>query len=89
MAGGLRGDGGGAGGSFPRLRLRQPRHHPVRQVQRPPQGVIPKRTNRPGISSTDRGFPRGRFRGRGGGGFGSARSRFYSGFSRPRGRGYR
>ncbi|XP_027563230.1 polyadenylate-binding protein 2-like, partial [Neopelma chrysocephalum] len=47
--------------------------------------VIPKRTNRPGISSTDRGFPRGRFRGRGGG-FGSARSRFYSGFQRPRGR---
>ncbi|XP_068854678.1 polyadenylate-binding protein 2 [Aphelocoma coerulescens] len=44
--------------------------------------VIPKRTNRPGISSTDRGFPRGRFRGRAGP-FGSARSRFYSGYSRP------
>uniref|UniRef100_A0A8C3NED1 Uncharacterized protein n=1 Tax=Geospiza parvula TaxID=87175 RepID=A0A8C3NED1_GEOPR len=50
--------------------------------------VIPKRTNRPGISSTDRGFPRGRFRGRGGG-YGSARSRFYSGYARPRARGYR
>ncbi|XP_014749460.1 PREDICTED: polyadenylate-binding protein 2-like, partial [Sturnus vulgaris] len=50
--------------------------------------VIPKRTNRPGISSTDRGFPRGRFRGRGGG-YGSARSRFYSGYTRPRARGYR
>ncbi|KAM7001088.1 LOW QUALITY PROTEIN: uncharacterized protein RBU47_011577 [Passerculus sandwichensis] len=47
--------------------------------------VIPKRTNRPGISSTDRGFPRGRFRGRGGG-YGSARSRFYSGYARPRAR---
>ncbi|KAK2513454.1 hypothetical protein Q9966_016114 [Columba livia] len=111
---------------FPRLRLRQPRHHPVRQVQRAPQRVgddvsgdgqrfayiefsdkesvrtsmaldeslfrgrqikvIPKRTNRPGISSTDRGFPRGRFRGRGGAH--GARSRFYAGY-RPRGRGYR
>ncbi|XP_064900427.1 polyadenylate-binding protein 2 [Columba livia] len=48
--------------------------------------VIPKRTNRPGISSTDRGFPRGRFRGRGGAH--GARSRFYAGY-RPRGRGYR
>ncbi|NXN99349.1 PABP2 protein, partial [Rhinopomastus cyanomelas] len=28
--------------------------------------VIPKRTNRPGISTTDRGFPRSRYRGRGG-----------------------
>ncbi|XP_071657508.1 polyadenylate-binding protein 2 isoform X2 [Patagioenas fasciata] len=48
--------------------------------------VIPKRTNRPGISSTDRGFPRGRFRARGGAH--GARSRFYAGY-RPRGRGYR
>uniref|UniRef100_K7FZ34 Poly(A) binding protein nuclear 1 n=1 Tax=Pelodiscus sinensis TaxID=13735 RepID=K7FZ34_PELSI len=29
--------------------------------------VIPKRTNRPGISTTDRGFPRARYRGRGSG----------------------
>uniref|UniRef100_A0A8B9UKG6 RRM domain-containing protein n=1 Tax=Anas zonorhyncha TaxID=75864 RepID=A0A8B9UKG6_9AVES len=50
--------------------------------------VIPKRTNRPGISSTDRGFPRARYRGRGGG-FSSARARFYSAYSRPRGRAYR
>ena len=26
--------------------------------------VVPKRTNQPGISTTDRGFPRGRGRGR-------------------------
>ncbi|XP_069735308.1 polyadenylate-binding protein 2 isoform X2 [Phaenicophaeus curvirostris] len=50
--------------------------------------VIPKRTNRPGISTTDRGFPRGRFRGRGGG-FSASRARFYSGYTRPRGRPYR
>ncbi|NXI65475.1 PABP2 protein, partial [Anseranas semipalmata] len=51
--------------------------------------VIPKRTNRPGISSPDRGFPRSRYRGRAGAAFGSARARFYSGYSRPRGRAYR
>eukprot|EP00076_Gallus_gallus_P036776 XP_025002314.1 polyadenylate-binding protein 2 isoform X2 [Gallus gallus] len=52
--------------------------------------VIPKRTNRPGISTTDRGFPRARYRGRGGGGgYGATRARFYSGYSRPRGRAYR
>ncbi|KAH0626186.1 hypothetical protein JD844_001010 [Phrynosoma platyrhinos] len=52
--------------------------------------VIPKRTNRPGISTTDRGFPRTRFRGRGSG-YSSSRARFYSGFSSrpPRGRAYR
>ncbi|KAM9120947.1 polyadenylate-binding protein 2-like [Pangshura tecta] len=51
--------------------------------------VIPKRTNRPGISTTDRGFPRARYRGRGSG-YTSSRARFYSGFSsRPRGRSYR
>ncbi|XP_025924275.1 polyadenylate-binding protein 2 [Apteryx rowi] len=50
--------------------------------------VIPKRTNRPGISTTDRGFPRARYRGRGGG-YSAARARFYSGYSRPRGRAYR
>uniref|UniRef100_A0A8V5GDC2 Uncharacterized protein n=2 Tax=Melopsittacus undulatus TaxID=13146 RepID=A0A8V5GDC2_MELUD len=49
--------------------------------------VIPKRTNRPGISTTDRGFPRSRFRGRGG--FSSSRARFYSGYSRARARAYR
>uniref|UniRef100_A0A8B9F9J6 RRM domain-containing protein n=1 Tax=Amazona collaria TaxID=241587 RepID=A0A8B9F9J6_9PSIT len=49
--------------------------------------VIPKRTNRPGISTTDRGFPRSRFRGRGG--FSASRARFYSGYSRARGRAYR
>uniref|UniRef100_A0A8C5PJ05 RRM domain-containing protein n=1 Tax=Leptobrachium leishanense TaxID=445787 RepID=A0A8C5PJ05_9ANUR len=50
--------------------------------------VVPKRTNRPGISSTDRGYPRARFRARASS-F-SSRSRFYSGFTaRPRGRVYR
>ncbi|XP_029436519.1 polyadenylate-binding protein 2-B isoform X4 [Rhinatrema bivittatum] len=50
--------------------------------------VVPKRTNRPGISSTDRGFPRARYRARSSSY--SSRSRFYSGFSaRPRGRIYR
>ncbi|XP_054607274.1 polyadenylate-binding protein 2 isoform X3 [Nothobranchius furzeri] len=45
-----------------------------------------KRTNRPGISTTDRGFPRGRFRSRGGN-F-SSRARYYSGYTPPpRGRG--
>ncbi|XP_005803707.1 polyadenylate-binding protein 2 isoform X1 [Xiphophorus maculatus] len=46
-----------------------------------------KRTNRPGISTTDRGFPRGRFRSRGGGGSFSSRARYYSGYTPPRGRG--
>lgn len=51
--------------------------------------VIPKRTNRPGISTTDRGFPRARYRARTTN-YNSSRSRFYSGFnSRPRGRIYR
>ena len=51
--------------------------------------VIPKRTNRPGISTTDRGFPRTRYRARTTN-YNSTRSRFYSGFnSRPRGRVYR
>ncbi|XP_077170172.1 polyadenylate-binding protein 2 isoform X2 [Paroedura picta] len=52
--------------------------------------VTPKRTNRPGISTTDRGFPRTRYRGRGSG-YSSSRARFYSGFSSrpPRGRAYR
>ncbi|EPY87633.1 BCL2-like 2 isoform 5 [Camelus ferus] len=50
--------------------------------------VIPKRTNRPGISTTDRGFPRARYRARTTN-YNSSRSRFYSGFnSRPRGRVY-
>ncbi|MEE6527297.1 hypothetical protein FKM82_028581, partial [Ascaphus truei] len=50
--------------------------------------VVPKRTNRPGISTTDRGFPRARYRARTSSY--SSRSRFYSGFSaRPRGRVYR
>ncbi|XP_075425187.1 polyadenylate-binding protein 2 [Ascaphus truei] len=50
--------------------------------------VVPKRTNRPGISTTDRGFPRARYRARASSY--SSRSRFYSGFSaRPRGRVYR
>ncbi|XP_041094717.1 polyadenylate-binding protein 2 [Polyodon spathula] len=44
-----------------------------------------KRTNRPGISTTDRGFPRARFRSRGT--FPASRSRYYSGFTPPRGRG--
>uniref|UniRef100_A0AC11EK81 Poly(A) binding protein nuclear 1 n=1 Tax=Ovis aries TaxID=9940 RepID=A0AC11EK81_SHEEP len=47
--------------------------------------VIPKRTNRPGISTTDRGFPRARYRARTTN-YNSSRSRFYSGFnSRPPG----
>ncbi|XP_037690489.1 polyadenylate-binding protein 2 isoform X2 [Choloepus didactylus] len=51
--------------------------------------VIPKRTNRPGISTTDRGFPRARYRARTTN-YNNSRSRFYSGFSsRPRGRVYR
>ncbi|EGV98723.1 Polyadenylate-binding protein 2 [Cricetulus griseus] len=54
-----------------------------------PLQVIPKRTNRPGISTTDRGFPRARYRARTTN-YNSSRSRFYSGFnSRPRGRVYR
>uniref|UniRef100_A0A8C6HE07 Polyadenylate-binding protein 2 n=1 Tax=Mus spicilegus TaxID=10103 RepID=A0A8C6HE07_MUSSI len=54
-----------------------------------PFQVIPKRTNRPGISTTDRGFPRSRYRARTTN-YNSSRSRFYSGFnSRPRGRIYR
>ncbi|MBN3313446.1 PAB2B protein, partial [Atractosteus spatula] len=44
-----------------------------------------KRTNRPGISTTDRGFPRARFRSRGN--FSTSRSRYYSGYTPPRGRG--
>uniref|UniRef100_K9IJ04 Bcl-2-like protein 2 n=1 Tax=Desmodus rotundus TaxID=9430 RepID=K9IJ04_DESRO len=55
----------------------------------PHSQVIPKRTNRPGISTTDRGFPRARYRARTTN-YNSSRSRFYSGFnSRPRGRVYR
>lgn len=51
--------------------------------------VIPKRTNRPGISTTDRGCPRSRFRARTTNHISSG-SRFYSGFnSRRRGRIYR
>ncbi|XP_044130339.1 polyadenylate-binding protein 2 [Bufo gargarizans] len=50
--------------------------------------VVPKRTNRPGISTTDRGYPRARFRARAASY--SSRSRFYSGYTaRPRGRVYR
>ncbi|CAH2294452.1 polyadenylate-binding 2 [Pelobates cultripes] len=50
--------------------------------------VVPKRTNRPGISSTDRGYLRARYRARASSY--SSRSRFYSGFTaRPRGRVYR
>ncbi|XP_036604511.1 polyadenylate-binding protein 2-like [Trichosurus vulpecula] len=49
--------------------------------------VIPKRTNWPGISTTDRGFPGARYRARATN-YSSSSSRFYSGFnSRPRGRG--
>ena len=45
--------------------------------------VIPKQTNRPGISTTDWGFPRARYRARTTN-YNSSRSRFYSGFnSRP------
>uniref|UniRef100_A0A2K6QXZ6 Polyadenylate-binding protein 2 n=1 Tax=Rhinopithecus roxellana TaxID=61622 RepID=A0A2K6QXZ6_RHIRO len=51
--------------------------------------VIPKRTNRPGISTTDRGFPRARYRAQTTN-YNSYLSRFYSGFnSRPQGRIYR
>lgn len=47
--------------------------------------VTPKRTNRPGISSTDRGFHRGRGRGSGRG----FRGGYYGGYpSRPRGRAF-
>ncbi|XP_073431489.1 polyadenylate-binding protein 2 isoform X1 [Dendrobates tinctorius] len=50
--------------------------------------VVPKRTNRPGISTTDRGYPRARYRARASSY--SSRSRFYSGYTaRPRGRAYR
>ncbi|KAG9486930.1 hypothetical protein GDO78_007018 [Eleutherodactylus coqui] len=50
--------------------------------------VVPKRTNRPGISTTDRGYPRARYRARASSY--SSRSRFYSGYTaRPRGRVYR
>ncbi|XP_064416438.1 polyadenylate-binding protein 2 isoform X2 [Latimeria chalumnae] len=50
--------------------------------------VVPKRTNRPGISTTDRGFPRARYRARAISY--SSRSRFYSGYTpRSRGRAYR
>ncbi|XP_023600707.1 polyadenylate-binding protein 2-like [Myotis lucifugus] len=49
--------------------------------------VLPKRTNRPGISTTDRGLPRARYRARTSN-YNSSRAGFYSGFnSRPRGRG--
>uniref|UniRef100_A0A1D5QGV1 Polyadenylate-binding protein 2 n=1 Tax=Macaca mulatta TaxID=9544 RepID=A0A1D5QGV1_MACMU len=51
--------------------------------------VIPKRTNRPGINTTDRGFPRARY-GAQTTNYNSYLSRFYSGFnSRPQGRVYR
>ncbi|XP_004609524.2 polyadenylate-binding protein 2 isoform X1 [Sorex araneus] len=51
--------------------------------------VIPKRTNRPGISTTDRGFPRARYRARTTN-YSNSRSRLYSPFNtRPRGRIYR
>uniref|UniRef100_A0A8C9PJC7 Polyadenylate-binding protein 2 n=1 Tax=Spermophilus dauricus TaxID=99837 RepID=A0A8C9PJC7_SPEDA len=51
--------------------------------------VIPKRTHRPGFSTTDRGFPRARRRARTTND-NRPRSRFYSGFnSRPPGRVYR
>ncbi|PIK43559.1 putative polyadenylate-binding protein 2-B-like isoform X2 [Apostichopus japonicus] len=45
--------------------------------------VVPKRTNRPGISSTDRGRGRGRHRGGGGRGFYNQYNS--GGFYRPRG----
>uniref|UniRef100_K7F6B8 PABPN1 like, cytoplasmic n=1 Tax=Pelodiscus sinensis TaxID=13735 RepID=K7F6B8_PELSI len=49
--------------------------------------VLPKRTNMPGISTTDRGGSRGRFQGRGGL---SQRANVYSTLrARPRGRVYR
>ncbi|CAB1341166.1 unnamed protein product [Coregonus sp. 'balchen'] len=50
------------------------------------ESVGVKRTNRPGISTTDRGFPRARFRSRGGN-FNPSRARYYSGYAPPRGRG--
>ncbi|XP_051832116.1 polyadenylate-binding protein 2-like [Antechinus flavipes] len=51
--------------------------------------VIPKRTNLPGISTTDRGFPRALYRAKAPN-YRSSRSRFYRGFnSRPRGQIYR
>ncbi|XP_059936051.1 polyadenylate-binding protein 2-like [Mesoplodon densirostris] len=51
--------------------------------------VIPKRTNKPAISTTDQGFPRARYRARTTN-YNSSRSRFYSGFnSRPWGPDYR
>uniref|UniRef100_A0A8C4NHW5 Poly(A) binding protein, nuclear 1 n=1 Tax=Eptatretus burgeri TaxID=7764 RepID=A0A8C4NHW5_EPTBU len=42
--------------------------------------VNPKRTNRPGISTTDRGFPRGRFRSRGAY-YPRGRGSFYGGYT--------
>ncbi|XP_062916182.1 polyadenylate-binding protein 2 [Mobula hypostoma] len=49
--------------------------------------VVLKRTNRPGISTTDRGWPRSRFRARASY---SSRARFYSGYvPRSRGRAFR
>ncbi|XP_007449418.1 PREDICTED: polyadenylate-binding protein 2-like, partial [Lipotes vexillifer] len=51
--------------------------------------VIPKRANRPGISTTDWGFPQARYRAQATN-YNSSRSRFYSGFnSRPWGHVYR
>ena len=51
--------------------------------------VIPKRTNRPGISTADQGFPQVRFRARTPD-YNSSPSQFYSGFnSRPWGHVYR
>ncbi|KAL6043310.1 hypothetical protein STEG23_022097 [Scotinomys teguina] len=51
--------------------------------------VIPKRTNRPGISTTDRGLPCAQYRARTTN-YNSSRSRFYCGFNnRPQGRIYR
>uniref|UniRef100_A0A2I3HUF6 RRM domain-containing protein n=1 Tax=Nomascus leucogenys TaxID=61853 RepID=A0A2I3HUF6_NOMLE len=41
--------------------------------------VIPKRTNRPGISTTDRGFPRAPYHAQTN--YSSSRSLFYSGFN--------
>ncbi|XP_043849874.1 LOW QUALITY PROTEIN: polyadenylate-binding protein 2-like [Dromiciops gliroides] len=52
--------------------------------------VTPKRTNRPGISTTDRGFPRARYSYARATNYSSSRYGFYSGFnSRPRRRVYR
>ncbi|KAM9095145.1 polyadenylate-binding protein 2-like [Sarcophilus harrisii] len=51
--------------------------------------VTPKRTNLPGISTTNRGFPRARYRARATN-YGGPRSRFYGGFNnRSRGQVYR